>query len=144
VTASSISSTQTLVGVLRARAADTPDRVAFEFSPDGDAVRDTITFGRLYGRALRVAADIRGLVGAGTPVMLLFPSGLEFIEALFGTLAAGAIAVPCYPPSPPKAAKHLERLADVARAAAAGLVLTTEDLRAQFPPGPRSSPPTAG
>ena len=127
-----ISSAQTLVGVLRARAEATPDRLAFEFSPDGDEVRDTITYGQLYDRALGVAAQIRVRAHAGTPVMLLFPSGLEFIEALFGTLAAGAIAVPCYPPSPTKAAKHLERLADVARAAAAGLVLTTEDLRAQF------------
>jgi acyl-CoA synthetase (AMP-forming)/AMP-acid ligase II len=132
MTASSISTAHTLVGVLHIRAAETPDRLAFEFSPDGDEVRDTITFGQLYDRALRIAAHIRERAGVGTPVMLLFPSGLEFIEALFGTLAAGAIAVPCYPPSPTKAAKHLERLADVARAAPAGLVMTTEDLRAQF------------
>ena len=132
MTPSRILLARTLVGVLRARAEETPDRLAFEFSPDGDEVRDTITYGQLYDRALAVAAQIRARAHAGTPVMLLFPSGLEFIEALFGTLAAGAIAVPCYPPSPTKAAKHLERLGDVARAAAAGLVLTTEDLRSQF------------
>ena len=37
-------------------------------------------------------------IGRGERVALVFPTGLEFFEALFGILLAGAVPVPLYPP----------------------------------------------
>jgi acyl-CoA synthetase (AMP-forming)/AMP-acid ligase II len=50
-------------------------------------------------RALAVCGGLRELgVGRGERVALVFPTGLEFFEAFFGTLLAGAVPVPLYPP----------------------------------------------
>jgi len=42
--------------------------------------------------------------------LLLYPPGLEFIEALFGCFAAGMIAVPAYPPRPNQSLKRLQSI----------------------------------
>ena len=50
-------------------------------------------------RALGVCGGLRDLgIQPGERVALVFPTGLELIEALFGTLLAGAVPVPLYPP----------------------------------------------
>ncbi|HET9227570.1 MAG TPA: AMP-binding protein, partial [Thermoanaerobaculia bacterium] len=50
-------------------------------------------------RALTVCGGLRDLgIERGERVALVFPTGLELIEALFGTLLAGAVPVPLYPP----------------------------------------------
>jgi fatty-acyl-CoA synthase len=50
-------------------------------------------------RALGVCGGLRDLgIGRGERVALVFPTGLELIEALFGVLLAGAVPVPLYPP----------------------------------------------
>jgi acyl-CoA synthetase (AMP-forming)/AMP-acid ligase II len=50
-------------------------------------------------RARGVCGGLRDLgIGRGERVALVFPTGLEFFEALFGILLAGAVPVPLYPP----------------------------------------------
>jgi fatty-acyl-CoA synthase len=50
-------------------------------------------------RALGVCGGLRDLgISRGERVALVFPTGLEFFEALFGILLAGAVPVPLYPP----------------------------------------------
>ena len=50
-------------------------------------------------RALRVAAGLRALgVANGDRVALIFPTGAPFIESFLGTIVAGAVPVPLYPP----------------------------------------------
>ena len=50
-------------------------------------------------RALTVCGGLRDLgIRPGERVALVFPTGLKLIEALFGTLLAGAVPVPLYPP----------------------------------------------
>jgi len=50
-------------------------------------------------RAQGVCGGLRDLgIGRGERVALVFPTGLEFFEALFGILLAGAVPVPLYPP----------------------------------------------
>ncbi len=50
-------------------------------------------------RALGVCGGLRDLgIRRGERVALVFPTGLEFFEALFGILLAGAVPVPLYPP----------------------------------------------
>ena len=50
-------------------------------------------------RSLAVAGGLRALgIGRGERVPLVFPTGLEFFEAFFGVLQAGAVPAPLYPP----------------------------------------------
>jgi len=50
-------------------------------------------------RALRVGAGLRRLgIREGERVALVFPTSWEFFDAFFGTLLAGAVPVPLYPP----------------------------------------------
>ncbi|HEX6863871.1 MAG TPA: AMP-binding protein, partial [Thermoanaerobaculia bacterium] len=50
-------------------------------------------------RARGVCGGLRDLgIERGQRVALVFPTGLELIEALFGVLLAGAVPVPLYPP----------------------------------------------
>jgi len=85
---------ETLVGVLRGRAALTPDRAAFTFLRDGEDDAVTWDYASLDVRARAVAAALRARTAPRDRAMLLYPAGLEFIAAFFGCLYAGVIAVP--------------------------------------------------
>ena len=66
--------------------------------PDRPAVIQgdvTLTYRQLDARMKRVAGMLRGLeVPAGSRVALLFPNEWPFVEALFGSMRAGAVPVP--------------------------------------------------
>jgi acyl-CoA synthetase (AMP-forming)/AMP-acid ligase II len=57
-----------------------------------------ITFAELDRRARALAGGIAALAAPGGRALLLFPSGVEFVVALFACFAAGVIAVPLMPP----------------------------------------------
>jgi acyl-CoA synthetase (AMP-forming)/AMP-acid ligase II len=53
----------------------------------------------VWRRSIGVAGRLRALgVVPGDRVALVFPTGVSFIESFFGTVAAGAVPVPMYPP----------------------------------------------
>src|SRR5712672_3212182 len=82
-----------LVDVLRSRAADQPNDVAYIFRPDrSEPLR--LTFADLYGGARAVATRLVERGQKGDRAALLFPPGLDFIIAFFGCLLAGVVAVP--------------------------------------------------
>jgi len=57
------------------------------------------SWGGILERATRTAGGLRGAgLEDGETVALVFPTGIEFFEAFFGTLLAGGIPVPMYPP----------------------------------------------
>src|SRR4051812_9363107 len=88
----------TPAGMLRARAEERPDQVAFTFLADGQTEAGRLTYAELDARAQAVAAALREVAGPGDRALLLFPPGLDFIAAFFGCLYAGVVAVPAYPP----------------------------------------------
>ena len=50
-------------------------------------------------RAIAVASGLAALgIAPGDRVALVFPTGIEFFDAFFGALLAGAVPVPLYPP----------------------------------------------
>ena len=87
-----------LVDLLRARAADTPDRTVFTFLRDGVTPAETVTFGELDRRARETAAWLQPRFPAGERALLLYPPGIEFVVAFLGCVYAGLVAVPAYPP----------------------------------------------
>ena len=83
-----------LVDAVRRHAARTPDAAAFTFLERGEREAGSLDYGRLDLRARAVAAHLQVQGAAGEPVALALPTGLGFVEAFFGCLYAGAIAVP--------------------------------------------------
>jgi 1-acyl-sn-glycerol-3-phosphate acyltransferase len=89
---------ETLLDVLRHRAradAARPHLLLYE----GDTQVAPVTFGHLYERASAVAHALaaRG-IAPGERVALMLPTSLEFFYCFAGTMLAGAVPVPIYPP----------------------------------------------
>ena len=83
-----------LVALLALRAHEQREDVCFTYLRDGAVEAGHLTFGALADQALALAAVLRDLGCAGQRVLLLYPQGLAFVAAFFGTLQAGAAAVP--------------------------------------------------
>src|SRR5439155_20900823 len=80
--------------ILEARAERQPDDEAYAFTPDGEAVAQSLTYAALYRGARRIAAGLQRRGLAGERVVLCFPPGLDFVAALYGCFLAKSIAVP--------------------------------------------------
>jgi acyl transferase domain-containing protein/acyl-CoA synthetase (AMP-forming)/AMP-acid ligase II/acyl carrier protein len=114
----------TLVELLRHRAAETPERLAYTFLGDDGEERSRVTDGELDLQARAIAAGLQERCEPGDRVVLLYPPGLEFTAAFFGCLYAGVIAVPAYPPDPSRIQRTLPRLLAVIKDAQPTLVLS--------------------
>ncbi|MEA5506771.1 AMP-binding protein [Halotia wernerae UHCC 0503] len=115
----------TLVDILRCRAFQQPQKIGFTFLEDGETEKSNLTYQELDQQACAIASYIQSLVPTGSRILLLYPSGLEFISAFFGCLYAGVIAVPAYPP---KRNQKMSRLLAIATNAQAAIILTTNEL----------------
>jgi len=114
------------VEVLQHWAGSRPDELAFRFLLDGEQAEQCVSFGELEQRVRGVAARLQQLEACGERVLLLYPSGLEFITAFLGCLFAGAVAVPAYPPDPTRLDRTLPRLEGIVRDARPRVALTTQ------------------
>src|SRR5690606_14263887 len=76
-------------------------------------------------QARAIAARLQDLKMTGERALLLYPSGLDFVAALFGCLYAGVIAVPAYPP---RMNRSLYRIQAIASDAQAKIALTTRSV----------------
>jgi acyl-CoA synthetase (AMP-forming)/AMP-acid ligase II len=97
---------RTILDVLAGRS--TSDAVAYLFLPDGTSAGQTRwTFRDVAARSAAFAAHLsdRGIRRDSRVVLAVNP-GLEFIAAMFGIMAIGAIPVPSFPPLRPR---ELER-----------------------------------
>jgi acyl carrier protein len=90
---------QTLVDVLNWHVTQHPDRPHIQMYQD-EGGGDIITFRQLKTGAAKVAAGLQqlGLKPTET-VSIMLPSGPEYFYSFFGTLMAGGIPVPIYPPA---------------------------------------------
>jgi acyl transferase domain-containing protein/acyl-CoA synthetase (AMP-forming)/AMP-acid ligase II/acyl carrier protein len=113
---------QTLTELLRGRAENQGDQLAYGFLADGETVRDELTYGELDSRARQIAGRLRSHGACGKPVLLLYPPGLDYVAAFFGCVYAGAIAVPAYPPH---RNRSLDRLRSIVADSGAHTVLCT-------------------
>src|SRR5271166_5511600 len=85
-------------GILRERAASTPDLVLYAYLADGETQAGSLTAADLDRRSRELAAYLQERDLAGQRVLLTYPTGVEFVVGLLGCIYAGAIAVPAYPP----------------------------------------------
>ena len=87
-----------IVDCLKLLANSDPGKTAFIFLKDGENESARITYKELYTRSLSIAHFLTQQNLIRERVLLLYPDGLDFIQAFFGCLMAGAIAIPGYPP----------------------------------------------
>lgn len=113
----------TLVQLLRRRAAELPSELAFSYAVDGDQRFEDLTYGQLDRQARAIASRLQRAGLAGGRALMLYPSGLDFVAAFFGCLYAGVVAVPAYPP---RRNRNADRIQRVVADADASVVLSTE------------------
>jgi len=130
-----------LVEILSWRAEHQADRLAYTFLEDGNVEAASLTYGSLDLRARAVARYLLDQGCAGESALLLYPSGLEFLVALFGCLYAGVVAVPLYPPRPNR---RDPRIVDIAKDADSRFALTTIDVAANLARSRVHSPELGG
>lgn len=124
---------RTLIELVATRAEQCGERVAYTFVSDRDDRADSITYAALDQRARALATCLQQRDVAGRPVMLLCPPGIDYVVAFLGTLYAGAIAVPAYPPDPNWLTRMLPRLESIVRDCRPTLALTTANVSRLVP-----------
>ncbi len=103
------SAAETLPEVLHWRAQSSPDRTHI-FLRDDDGTERAITYAWLWRRAVAVAKALQARgVGRRDTVTIMLRTEAAFFPAFFGTLLAGAVPVPIYPPF------RADRIAEYAR-----------------------------
>ncbi|MBS0447557.1 MAG: fatty acyl-AMP ligase [Proteobacteria bacterium] len=115
----------TLVEMLRWRASHQAERPAYTFLANGEAEEARRSCAELDARARAIGAGLQAGGSAGARALLLYPPGLDFIDAFFGCLYAGVVAVPAPLPDPVRLKRTLPRLSAVIDDAGATLILTT-------------------
>jgi long-chain fatty acid adenylyltransferase FadD28 len=114
-----------LPNVLRERASLQPNEKAFTFidyEQDWDGIAETVTWSQLHQRSLNVAQELRLHGSAGDRAVIVAPQGPNYIDAFFGALQAGFVAVPL---SIPLGGASDERVSSVLRDASPSVILTT-------------------
>jgi amino acid adenylation domain-containing protein len=104
-----------------------PERVAYTFLVDGEAVGEEVTWGEVWARAAGLAGRLASRHRPGDRAVLVYPPGLDFVVAFYACLLAGVVAVPAYPPR-----RRLHRLRSIAADCQATSILTTADLDARL------------
>jgi 1-acyl-sn-glycerol-3-phosphate acyltransferase len=135
----------TLVEVLAWHLRRHPERRHVLFYP-GEGAPEELTYGDLDRRARAVAAGLAGLgIGSarsrGAKVGIMLPTGLEYFAAFLGTLLAGGVPVPLYPPARKSQIEdHLRRQGGILDNAEASVLVTVPEvlplarlLRVQLP-----------
>ena len=119
------SAARSLVDLLRRRARETPDRLAYQFLIDGKSEGVRLTYRELDRQAHAIRDRLLRSGQRADRALLIYPPGHEFLPAFFGCLYAGIIAIPLPPPDSARLARALPRLKAVTADAQASLVLTT-------------------
>src|ERR1700761_2868745 len=124
-----VSPAPTLLDLMRRRAERYPDKVAFDYCHyvAGREEHSRLTYHELDIKARAIASRLQRLGAAGERVLVLCPSGLDFLASFFGCIYAGAGAVPA---PPPVRNRVVGRVASIVADAQAGFVLTTTQLQA--------------
>jgi acyl-CoA synthetase (AMP-forming)/AMP-acid ligase II len=115
-------SLRNLAEVLEGRAERTPQcpSVQFiEFVADGERVTSR-TYGELDRRARAIASRLLDRLQPGDRAVLIHEPGLDFIEAFFGCLYAGVVAVPL---APARSVRTRTRVTNVVRDCEANVIL---------------------
>lgn len=122
----------TLLEALEWHVARNPDRPQVTVLQDENIVIATLSYGELARSARQLAGGLIARdVAPGDRVAVMLPAGADFFTAFFGTLYAGAVPVPIYPPMQlSQLEDYVRRQATILRNAETKILVTvTEALR---------------
>jgi 1-acyl-sn-glycerol-3-phosphate acyltransferase len=121
---------RTLVEMLEIQARQAPGRIHIHLYPADDR-REEISAAALLGGASEVGAGLQRLgVEPGQSVAIMLPTSRDYLDTFFGTLLAGAVPVPLYPPlRPAQIEDHLRRHRHILANAQARLLVTVPEAR---------------
>ena len=111
---------KTFADICRKNAQDFGEETAYLFS-NSQAVTGTLSFAQLDAEATRIAGALYARCQPGDRVLLAFESAQEFVQAFFGCIYAGVVAVPL---SRPTGERHSRKIRAIAVDAGSGLILT--------------------
>jgi len=100
-----------------------PEQVAFRFLPrGGDDKIIELTYKELDERAKAIAAKLVSMGLVGGRALMMYPPGLEFVEAFFACHYAGVVPVPAFPP---RRNRNMDRIDAISENVQAIVVLST-------------------
>lgn len=108
----------TILDLLRLHADKRPGQRAFTFLGNGEDEQAQLSFQALTEAATAVAATLTEAGLKGRCVVLMYPSGLDFVTAFLGCLMAGVIAVPVAVPTTTEGLAVPQKICEVSQAAA--------------------------
>ncbi|NET90321.1 MAG: amino acid adenylation domain-containing protein [Kamptonema sp. SIO1D9] len=122
---------ETLVNLLRRRAIEQPQQLAYTFLTDRLSEEANISYGELDRYARAIGAKLQSLDLRGNRALLLYYPGIDYIAGLWGCLYAGVVAVTVYPPKFSRSNRkrsRLETIQTIALDAQPAIGLTTSTL----------------
>jgi acyl transferase domain-containing protein/acyl-CoA synthetase (AMP-forming)/AMP-acid ligase II/acyl carrier protein len=120
---------KTLVELLSKRAELQPEKTAFIFLEEGEREGGSFTYKELDLRARSIAAKLQSLNLKGERALLIYESGLEYLDSFFGCLYAGVISVPLHLPGKNKS---LSRISAIAKDSDAKVILSTREISGEL------------
>ena len=119
---------ETLIEVIEAHASSDPERTHILLTDVGPEPTQ-ITYGALTASARQVAGGLRERgVSSQDRVAIMLPTCAEFFDSFFGSLYAGAVPVPIYPPMRmSQVEEHVRRQASILRNAEARVLITVPE-----------------
>jgi acyl-CoA synthetase (AMP-forming)/AMP-acid ligase II/acyl carrier protein len=118
-----------LVDILRYWTAEKPNAEVFRFYPQGEGEYTLHSFSEFDNRCRAIASHLQPY--QGQRALLLFNSGMEFLEAFFACFYAGVTAVPAYPP---RKNHNLGRLQALVADCAPSIILSADTVMALAKP----------
>jgi len=112
-----------LIASLREHVKTKPNEILYRYIKDVTQEPLTLTYAEVDYQARAIAATLLQICKKGDRALMLYPSGLDFINAFLGCLYAGVIAVPAYPP---RRNQKMARLKSIISDADVAIVLTTQ------------------
>jgi acyl-CoA synthetase (AMP-forming)/AMP-acid ligase II len=118
---------ETLIHCLLQNAEAIPQARAFTHLVNGEEQEDSVTWAELLERVQRTAHALGQVCARGDRVLVLEPTGLDFVQALCGSMLAGLIAVPIATPHKNRLAGGLARLHSIVKNCQPSAVLGSHD-----------------
>jgi acyl-CoA synthetase (AMP-forming)/AMP-acid ligase II len=112
-----------IIQVLRQHALTKPNAPAFIFVKNKSLEDQTLSYSELLIRASSIAQRLKSQgCEKGQRALLVYPSGLDYVESFLGCLMAGVVAVPVYPPANKK---HVPRILSILKNSSPQVILST-------------------
>jgi len=117
----------TMVDRLIRRASEHPSRTAFTFLREHGQEEVSLSYGELDARARALAVRLMRQGLQGERALILLPSGLEYITAVFGCFYAGVVVVPGFPVNPGRSGRREAWFTTIAADASPAAAFTAGD-----------------